>query len=62
MNGARVVTYACPRVGNEDRVDATVEHIRIVNNSDAVPGVPAAVSPNKLNPPSRAFIIILEPK
>jgi hypothetical protein len=51
----RVVTYACPRVGNKDLadiVDATVEHIRIVNNSDAVPGLPAAVSPNKLNPPS----------
>jgi triacylglycerol lipase len=51
----RVVTYACPRVGNEDLaniVDATIEHIRIVNNSDAVPGLPAAVSPNKLNPPS----------
>lgn len=51
----RVVTYACPRVGNKDLadiIDATIEHIRIVNNSDAIPGLPPAVSPNKLNPPT----------
>jgi len=50
----RVVTYACPRIGNKDLadiVDANIQHIRIVNNSDAVPGLPAAVSPNKLYPP-----------
>ena len=50
----RVITYACPRIGNKelvDMIDSNVEHIRIVNNSDAVPNLPSAVSPNKLNPP-----------
>ena len=48
-----VVTYACPRVGDENfskAVDNTIQHIRIRNDSDAVPSFPAAVSPNQRNP------------
>lgn len=54
----RVVTYACPKVGNEDLadlVDSNIEHVRIVNGSDAVPTLPGAVSPNQTNPPTPWF-------
>lgn len=48
-----VVTYACPRAGDEEfskAVDEAVQHIRIRNDSDAVPSFPAAVSPNQHHP------------
>jgi predicted lipase len=53
-----VVTYACPRVGNQEfmnHVNKNLFVMRFRNDADAVPNFPAAVSPNE-HIPSNPFM------